>query len=109
MRLKDPRDLQADPETRYYRMTARGALAAEDESTLKASRYLHDVLLMCRTSICLQELRQFVPPRSLQQSLHSLQSLGLIESYVVEPPAPSSLPAQSPAWERTDYSELRSA
>jgi hypothetical protein len=56
--------------SRCYRLTARG----------RASRYLHDVLEMCGTGVWFEQLQQFMPPRSLDESLRSLLELGLIET-----------------------------
>lgn len=47
------------------------------------SRYLHDVLVMCGSGVWFEQLQQFMPPRSLEESLRSLLALGLIE--IVEP------------------------
>jgi hypothetical protein len=43
------------------------------------SPYLHDVFGLCADPITELELRQFMPPASLQAALASLQALGLIE------------------------------
>ncbi len=45
------------------------------------SRYLHDVLLMCGSGTWFDQLRQFMPPRSLEESLQALLTLGLVESF----------------------------
>jgi hypothetical protein len=70
--------------TRCYRLTASGRACVElverGEQTLGSlSRYLHDVLMMCGSGIWFDQLRQFMPPRSLEESLHALLVLGLIE------------------------------
>lgn len=67
-----------------YRLTDKGRacvdLVETQEQTLGSlSRYLHDVLMMCGTGMWFEQLRQFMPPRSLEQSLQSLLALGLIE------------------------------
>ena len=83
--------------TSYYRLTARGrdrvALAERGGPPGgPLSRYLHDVLVMCGSGMWLEQLRQFVPPRSLEESLQSLLALGLIECQVaVETPGPAAL------------------
>jgi hypothetical protein len=67
-----------------YRLTARGRacvdLVETEEQTIGSlSRYLHDVLMMCGSGLWFEQLRQFMPPRSLDESLQSLLALGLIE------------------------------
>jgi len=74
-----------------YRLTARGRacvdLVETQEQTIGSlSRYLHDVLMMCGSGVWFEQLRQFMPPRSLEESLQSLLVLGLIE---VVPPQQS--------------------
>ena len=71
--------------SRCYRLTARGrACVAVVESkaptTGSLSRYLHDVLEMCGTGVWFEQLQQFMPPRSLDESLRALLALGLIET-----------------------------
>jgi hypothetical protein len=75
---------------RCYRLTASGRACVEivesDQHTLGSlSRYLHDVLMLCGSGMWFDQLRQFMPPRSLEESLQSLLVLGLIE--VVGPEA----------------------
>jgi len=67
-----------------YRLTDKGRacvdLVETPEQTIGSlSRYLHDVLMMCGSGMWFEQLRQFMPPRSLEQSLQSLLALGLIE------------------------------
>ena len=69
-----------------FRLTARGRacvqLVENGGQTLGSlSRYLHDVLVMCGTGMWFQHLQQFMPPRSLEESLKSLMALGLVESF----------------------------
>ena len=76
--------------SRCYRLTASGRACVEivesEQQTLGSlSRYLHDVLMMCGSGMWFEQLRQFMPPRSLEESLQSLLLLGLIE--IVEAPA----------------------
>lgn len=71
-----------------FRLTAKGRacvdLVETEEHTIGSlSRYLHDVLMMCGSGLWFEQLRQFMPPRSLDESLQSLLALGLIEH--VEP------------------------
>ncbi|SFU86059.1 hypothetical protein SAMN05216350_106257 [Polaromonas sp. YR568] len=88
--------------SRCYRLTASGR-ACVDLVNTKAqtagslSRYLHDVLEMCGTGVWFEQLQQFMPPRSLDESLRSLLELGLIEA-VDAAEAPSYQP---PARRRT--------
>ena len=75
--------------SRCYRLTDSGKACVEivesEQQTLGSlSRYLHDVLMMCGSGIWFDQLRQFMPPRSLEESLQSLLLLGLIE--IVEMP-----------------------
>lgn len=67
-----------------YRLTAKGRacvdlVEAQGQTIGSLSRYLHDVLMMCGSGAWFDELRRFMPPRSLEQSLQSLLALGLIE------------------------------
>ena len=71
-----------------YRLTDKGRacvdLVETPEQTIGSlSRYLHDVLMMCGSGMWFEQLRQFMPPRSLEQSLQSLLALGLIEQVAV--------------------------
>lgn len=71
--------------TRCYRLTARGRACVEvvesgQQTIGSLSRHLHDVLMMCGSGIWFEQLRQFMPPRSLEESLQSLMALGLIEA-----------------------------
>jgi hypothetical protein len=49
------------------------------------SRHRHDVLVMCTDGMWFGQLRQFMPPRSLEESLHILLRLGLVEMMDVPP------------------------
>jgi hypothetical protein len=67
-----------------FRLTDKGRawmdLVQTDEQLLGSlSRYLNDVLLMCGSDMRFEQLLQFMPPRSLSESLVALQSLGLLE------------------------------
>jgi hypothetical protein len=73
-----------DAGSRCFRLTAKGracvdVVETELQTLGSLSRYLHDVLMMCGSGIWFEQLRQFMPPRSLEESLQSLQQLGLIE------------------------------
>jgi len=85
----------SDP--RCYRLTAKGracvAVVETEVQTLGSlSRYLHDVLLMCGTGIWFDQLRQFMPPRTLDESLQALLTLGLIECLPAPEPARAGPP-----------------
>src|SRR5687767_3928363 len=74
-----------------YRLTPKGRacvdLVETAEQTIGSlSRYLHDVLMMCGSGTWFEQLRQFMPPRTLEESLQSLLMLGVIE---VVPPQQS--------------------
>jgi len=67
-----------------YRLTPKGRACVDlvetsEETIGSLSRYLHDVLMLCGSGVWFEQLRQFMPPRSLEQSLQSLIALGLIE------------------------------
>ena len=63
----------------FYRRTAKGRQAGMAEYVASLSFYLYDVFNMCADGISEFELRQFMPPASLQASVTSLLELGLIE------------------------------
>ena len=84
-----------------YRLTASGRACVEvvetEAQTLGSlSRYLHDVLLMCGSGIWFDQLREFMPPRPLEESLRALLALGLVE--IVAPPEAAPLQTARPAW-----------
>jgi hypothetical protein len=86
--------------SRCYRLTANGRACVQivesGEMTVGSlSHYLHDVLLLCGSGAWFDQLREFVPPRSLEDSLRSLLALGLVEC--VEQPQPQRGTA-TPAW-----------
>jgi hypothetical protein len=67
-----------------WRLTPRGRACVElvdagGQTFGSLTRYLHDVLMLCGTGVWFEQLRQFMPPRSLQESLESLVLLGLVE------------------------------
>jgi hypothetical protein len=75
-----------------FRLTPQGQacvdLVETHEQTLGSlSRYLHDVLMLCGTGVWFEQLLQFMPPRSLEESLKSLMALGLIEETVTPKPS----------------------
>jgi hypothetical protein len=68
-------------------------LVEHQEQTIGSlSRYLHDVLMMCGSGVWFEQLRQFMPPRSLEESLRALMALGLIERVDVQE-SPRHVPA----------------
>jgi hypothetical protein len=77
--------------SRGYRLTSRGracvaVVEAEGQTIGSLSRYLHDVLLMCGSGVWFDQLKQFMPPRSLEESIQALLALGLIECLGEEEP-----------------------
>lgn len=87
--------------SRHYRLTPKGRacvdLVESGEQTIGSlSRYLHDVLMLCGSGMWFEQLRQFMPPRSLEQSLESLLALGLVERLVSEQ-APAALNRRAPS------------
>ena len=66
--------------SRCYRLTPRGRACVDvvdtkAQTTGSLSRYLRDVLQMCGTGVWFEQLQQFMPPRSLDESLRSLLEL----------------------------------
>ncbi len=68
---------------RSFRLTPRGqqrARAPANSPTHGAlSAHHHDLLQMCGTQMRYEQLRQFMPPRTLRESLETLMALGLLE------------------------------
>ena len=65
-----------------YRITHQGRAAAAAGPVPLGSRYLHDLLDLletCGGGVPDSELRQFMPPASLEASILTLLELGLIE------------------------------
>lgn len=81
-----------------YRLTPKGRACVDvvetgGQTIGSLSRYLHDVLMMCGSGIWFDQLRQFMPPRSLEESLQALLALGLIERVEpLEPPRHAAAP-----------------
>lgn len=70
--------------SRCYRLTDKGRACVDvvesgQQTIGSLSRHLHDVLMMCGSGIWFEQLRQFMPPRSLDESLQALMALELIE------------------------------
>ncbi|MBI2770222.1 MAG: hypothetical protein HYX47_11405 [Burkholderiales bacterium] len=75
----------ARPATRCYRLTPRGRACVDTgrPDTLSGdtlSRYLHDVMVLCGSGAWFEQLLQFMPRNSLEESLRSLLDQGLIET-----------------------------
>ena len=107
--------IPSNPTSGCFRLTARGRacvdLVETHEQTIGSlSRYLHDVLMMCGSGAWFEQLREFMPPRSLEESLHALMALGLIER-VDTTEAPRTVAAQpsSRAWAGALFGELSPA
>lgn len=88
--------------SRCYRLTAKGracvdVVESEQQTIGSLSRYLHDVLMMCGSGMWFEQLRQFMPPRSLDESLQALLGLGLIEIVETTPPRASARPPAAAA------------
>ncbi|MEO6015717.1 MAG: hypothetical protein ABIP46_00550 [Polaromonas sp.] len=84
-------------DARRYQLTLRGQACVQVVETRRQtvgslSRYMRDVLLMCGSGVWFEQLSQFLPPRSLDESLRSLLQLGLIE-VVEQREAPSNVTA----------------
>lgn len=67
-----------------FRLTPKGQVfvdlvETDDRALAPLSRYLHDVLMMCGSGMWFEQMRQFMPPRTLNESLQTLQMLGLLE------------------------------
>ena len=68
-----------------FRLTEKGQVFVDlvetnERAIAPLSRYLHDVLMMCGSGMWFAQMRQFMPPRSLDESLSTLQMLGLLEA-----------------------------
>ncbi len=80
-------------DTRCYRLTPKGRACVDfvntGEQTMGSlSRYLQDVLSMCGSGIWFEQLQQFMPLRSLEESLQTLLGLGLIETVAADEAPP---------------------
>ncbi len=68
---------------RSFRLTPRGQLRARAAANSPAhgalSAHHYDLLQMCGTQIRYEQLGQFMPPRTLRESLETLMALGLLE------------------------------
>jgi len=90
-------------DVRCYRLTAKGraciyVVENGGQTIGSLSRYLHDILLMCGSGVWFDQLREFMPPRPLEESLRALQALELIEYMPQDAPrAVAALPLRSRA------------
>jgi hypothetical protein len=71
--------MMPDARPLFYRVTNRARVPQQRDCAVARSRYLRDVFEMCERGIWERELRQFMPPASLKESVDSLLALGLIE------------------------------
>jgi hypothetical protein len=82
----------------YYRATEKARLPGMCDAIHGRSLRLYDILMLCLRGAWELELRQFMPPSSLAETVQSLIALGLIESVEDPPPMPSmERPARSGA------------
>ena len=91
--------------SRCFRITDRGrayvkSFELEQQTMSALSRHLHDLLLMCSQEIWFGQLRQFMPPKSLEDALRSLLEQGLIET--VENALPARVRGRAPALPRME-------
>jgi hypothetical protein len=73
----------------FYRVTANGKAIVARAGLQLQCRYLEDLLTLvesCGRGIPERELRQFMPPASLEKSIFTLIELGLIERDDSPPP-----------------------
>ncbi len=68
-----------------YMITSKGRAVLRSATLWGLSCHLRDVLARCEPRVSFHDLRQFMPPVSLQTALFALQELELIEG----PPTPA--------------------
>lgn len=68
-----------------YTITAKGRAVLRSTTLWGLSSHLRDLLAFCDPRVSMDDLRQFMPPISLQNALFALQELGLIDG----PPTPA--------------------
>lgn len=98
MRRATPPAPRPELSRQCFRLTDRGRACVQlvdagGQTLGSLSRYLHDVLALCGTGAWFHHLQQFMPPRSLDESLQSLLALGLIEC-IDQPELPLDVPVQ---------------
>lgn len=68
---------------RNFRLTTRGRIRAQAPASSSLhglmSAHLHDVLQMCASGMGWEQLRQFMPPRTLRETLVALFEQDLLE------------------------------
>jgi hypothetical protein len=75
------------PRSLIYRATAKGRVVLRSAAQWGLSRHLRDLLAMCDPhGVRVEDVRQFIPPESLQIALYALQELELIEGPPVAAP-----------------------
>lgn len=67
------------PRGAYFRTTPLGRRPGIQQLLASRSAHLKDLLEMCRQGMWGWQLRQFMPPASLLESIRALLDLGLIE------------------------------
>lgn len=70
-----------------YTITSKGRAVLRSATFWGLSSRLQALLAFCDPRVSSEDLRQFMPPVSLQSALFALQELGLIDG----PPAPESV------------------
>ena len=106
--------IPANPTSGCFRLTAKGRACVElvetqEQTVGSLSRYLHDVLLMCGSGVWFEQLRQFMPPRSLDESLRALMALGLIERIDTMEAPRYVAPAPRSAWAAAVFGQMSPA
>ena len=101
----------SNPASLCFRLTPQGRACVElvetgEQTVGSLSRYLHDVLMMCGTGLWFEQLRQFMPPRSLEESLNALLTLGLIEQVVADDAPCYQAPAVRQAWSHSAFGQM---
>ena len=74
-----------------YTITSKGRAVLRSATFWGLSSRLQALLAFCDPRVSLEDLRQFMPPVSLQNALFALQELGLVDG----PPTPAP-PALEP-------------
>ena len=104
----------SNPASLCFRLTPQGRacidLVETGHQTIGSlSRYLHDVLMMCGSGLWFEQLKQFMPPRSLEESLNALLALGLIEEIEADHAAPYVPPPVRHSWSQSAFGQMARA
>ena len=104
----------SNPASLCFRLTPQGRacvdLVETGQQTIGSlSRYLHDVLMMCGSGLWFEQLKQFMPPRSLEESLNALLALGLIEEINGEDSPRYVPPPVRHSWSQSAFCQMASA